>query len=277
MAEFPRDRRRRLVRAEGPDIDRAAGARIPHREEHRRDGRPDRPRSGVQDPRHRRAIPERGRQQDVGGAAAPGQLAGDVRPVAHHPLRRGRLVIDVARVDLGAAIEQEVRHRHGLREVERQLPIPAARVDQAGISGQHAPDVFDHSEPHRMVDLRHRPAADEERRHPRRPPRIVEDVEPAGPPVAFLVDVGAGAQQHVGHLAVLPLDRGEQRRLAEGTARGGLVDPRLQLRVLVEHARHGRGVVGLDGVLQRIGGGRAHRGSAGPAHGGMRKAPIFVE
>ena len=67
--------------------------------------------------------------------------------------------------------------------------------------------------------------------HPRRPPRVVEHVEPAGPPVALLVDVRAGAQQHVDHVAVLALRRrraapsGRRRRTATGC-----VDPRLQLR-----------------------------------------------
>ena len=56
-------------------------------------------------------------------------------------------MVDVAGVDVGAAIDQELRHLHGLGEVQRRLPVAAARVDQGGIVGQHPARVLEHPEP----------------------------------------------------------------------------------------------------------------------------------
>ena len=172
-------------------------------------------------------------------------------------------------------IEQEFRHLDGLGKVQRQLAVTPARVDQDRIPGEQAADLLDHFEADGVVDLRHGAAADEKRRHPRRLPGVVERVEAAGPPVALLVDVGAGAQQHVDHLAILPLHSGQEGGLPERAAGIGLVDVRLQPGMLLEHAGYGRRVVRLDGGRERVGARYGHRAPA--AHAPMRNAPILVE
>ena len=182
-----------------------------------------------------------------------------------------RLVVDVARVDVGAAVQKELRHLDGLREVQRQLPVAAARVNRA--------------DPRRASGGRRRTsrAAPRDGSRARRRARsgttrataschVVEHVEAAGPPVALLVDVGAGAQQHVDDVAVRRSHRRQQRRLPERRRR------RADRRAAPSAPAAPRGCAPLQPRRPRrcAGAARRHRRSSSP-HPGMRKAPIFVE
>ena len=90
-------------------------------------------RIGVQQARGERDVPEAGGHEDVGRGAALEQTPADVRAIDQRVLRRRGLVIDAAHVDAGAAVQQEVGNRDGLRLVERLLTVAAARVDERGI------------------------------------------------------------------------------------------------------------------------------------------------
>jgi hypothetical protein len=153
-------------------------------------------------PRDDGRIAERGAEQDVGGTAARDEIPRHVRPIADQILRRRGLVIDVARVDVGAVVEQERRHLDRRRAMQRSLPVSAARVDGGGIRRDHRLHVVQAIELRGGRRIEPRPARDQVVRQPVRGVRVVQHAEAAGPPVAALVDVGAGVEQGVDHRAI---------------------------------------------------------------------------
>ena len=67
----------------------------------------------VQVPADQRQVADRGGHQDVGLAAARDEIARDVLMVTDQVLCGCRLVIDVARIDIGAAVEEQLRDGDG--------------------------------------------------------------------------------------------------------------------------------------------------------------------
>ena len=146
-------------------------------------------------PAHQRQVAERGGHQDVGPAAARDEIARDVLTIADHVLRRRRLVIDVARIDVGAAVEKQLGNVDGRRDVQRRLPVAAAGVHERRAFGEEPLERLAHAQ------LRGRVRIDlgatlEQMRHESRV-RAVEHAEAAGPPAAAGVDVRAGIEERV--------------------------------------------------------------------------------
>ena len=232
MTELARDRVRGLVGAERPDVDAAAASRVLFGKERFGHPRANACRIGVKVPSDEREIPERGRHQDVGPAAASDEEPRDILAVADHPLRWTGFVIDVARVDVGAPIDEQFGDLDGRREMQRRLPVSAARMHEFRTLGQHPVERLAHAEAGGRMRVNPRTALEQERNE--RWLGAVEHAEAASPPVAARVDVRAGLQQHVDCRAILVVDRDHQRRLAERPSRHRRVERRSQIRVTRE-------------------------------------------
>ena len=128
-------------------------------------------------------------------------------------------MIDAAHVDPGAAIEQEVGDRDGLRLVERLLAVASARVHERAVGVHQRLQLVEPAESRRHVRRQCRTARQEESR--RVLGGVVEHGVGAVLPLALEVHVGAGGDQQPQHRRVL---RGDVRgTLAEGEHR--IVDP----------------------------------------------------
>ena len=71
------------------------------------------------------------RDEDVVPRAAIDEQPRHVRRLAHQVLGGSRFVIDVARIDVGAAIDQVLRDLDGASAMQRRLSVAAARVRPA--------------------------------------------------------------------------------------------------------------------------------------------------
>ena len=255
MAELAGHAVRRVIGAEHPDVDRAAAARIALGEPALGDARADRCRIGVEVAQRQLAIPQRRRHQQIGAAAARDEMARHFRPLAQRVLRRGRFVVHVAGVDLGAVVEQEPGDLDVARDVQRRLAVASAGVHDAGVGGDELLQPIEQAQARGGVRVDRRSALDQERLEPA---IRVEHAEAAGPPVAARVDVGARFEQHVDQLAIPALNRHQQRGRAERAFGHRLVEPRLELGMALERLADPRGVAGSDRGRQRRGG-LAHR------------------
>src|SRR5579883_217714 len=133
---------RRAMPAEGPDINRAAGARILFGEPLFGNAHADASGIAVEMMANETGIAECGGHQDIGVAAAGHKITGHILAViwivprladAEHVLSRGGFVIDVAGVDVGSLFEKELCDFAGGREVQRGLAIAAASVYDLGV------------------------------------------------------------------------------------------------------------------------------------------------
>jgi len=79
-------------------------------------------------------------------------------PHAQHILRRRRFVIHIARIDLSAVRQQELRNLHRGGEVQRRLPVSAACVDHARIRRHQLSQLRHHRQPRRRMRIQHRSA-----------------------------------------------------------------------------------------------------------------------
>src|SRR5690349_24344257 len=95
MAELPRNLMRHLVLAEGPDVNGAAGALIPHGEIFPGDRGANGGRVGIEMFANEIKVAERGGHQNIGATATLDEIAHDVLSVADQVLRRCGRVIDV--------------------------------------------------------------------------------------------------------------------------------------------------------------------------------------
>jgi hypothetical protein len=116
-------------------------------------------------------------------------------------------MIHVARVDFGAIRQQELRNLHRGGEVQRRLPVSAARVDHARIGRHQLSQLRHHSQPRRRMRIQHRVPVRQKLHHAR--VTIVQHAESAGPPLGSPLDVRARAQQHVDGCPIAPLHRRE--------------------------------------------------------------------
>ena len=89
-------------------------------------------RAGIvtQAPLDERGIAQPDGDEDVAPRAARDQQPRHVRRVSHQILRRCRTVIDAARVEVGAAVDEKQRHRDGSRAVQRRLAVTTAGVHE---------------------------------------------------------------------------------------------------------------------------------------------------
>ena len=249
MPELARNHVRGLVAAKRPDVDRTAGACVLHGEVLGRNPRANGRGISIQMSAHQLGGAECGGHEDVGGAAARHEVAGDILAVAYHPLRRCGLVVDVACVDNGTVLQQVSRDLDGGRKVQRGLSIAATRMHQLRIGGNKSVQPLEHPEPSRRVCVNRCAALDEE--GCKRRLAAIEDAEAARPPIAAGVDVGSVSQQEIDHLPILPLHRRHQHRRAEGPAWRGIIQPRAQLRMLCQQLRGAWSVVGGNGAGER--------------------------
>ena len=84
----------------------------------------------IQQSRGKRDVSEPCRHEDVGRRPALEQTPADIRAIDQRVLRGHRLVIDAADVDVGAAVEQEVSDRDGLRLVKWLLTVAATGMNE---------------------------------------------------------------------------------------------------------------------------------------------------
>lgn len=153
-------------------------------------------------------------------------------------------------------IEQVLGDLDGRGDVERRLPVPAARVHHGRVGSDECLQDVEHPVPRGRVRVNPGATLDEERG---KPGVVVENSKAARPPVAPRVDVGAGAEQDVDHFPVAGMHRAEQRRRAKGAVRHRVVERGLQLGIAFEDLGDPSGVVGSDGRRQRVSEiGRAH-------------------
>ncbi len=195
-------------------VRRHAEAKRPAVDVHRRDGRVAGlvntsgrgGRVGVEQSRRQTEVAEARCHVDVRRGAALEEAAADVRAIDERVLRRRGFVIDAARIHVGAAVQQEVGNRDGLRLVERLLAVPSARVHERGVGRDQSLQLVEPAEPRRHIGRQRRAATDEESRGVL--VRVVEHGVRAVLPVASQVHVGAGGDQHLEHLRAL---RGDVR------------------------------------------------------------------
>ena len=137
---------------------------------------------------------------------------------AEHPLRRGRAVVGVARVHVGARGEQQVDHSARRREVERRLAVAAALVHARGIVGDHLREQVGTIEVRGGAGVGNRARCEQ--------PvgggagGDVQRVKPSCPPIAPPIRIGAELEQHLDHGEIVR--EGDDGRLIEGERR--LVD-----------------------------------------------------
>ena len=103
-------------------------------------------------------------------------------------------------------------------------------MNDRGVGGHERPQPIDHAEPRRGMRIDARAALDQKRRQ--RGIDRVEHAEPAGPPAAAGVDVGAGREQQIDHVAVVR--RSNNSRRIEGEPIQRPVQRRHQLRLVAQ-------------------------------------------
>ena len=74
---------------------------------------------------------------------------------AQHMLRGRRFVMAIARVDHGAVRQQELGDLHGGSEMQRRLPIGAARSAQLRVGRDEFAQFGEHSQPRGGMHVEH--------------------------------------------------------------------------------------------------------------------------
>jgi hypothetical protein len=134
-------------------------------------------------------------------------------------------MVDVAGIDVGAAVEQQVDHLAGAGEVERRLAVAAALAHPLRLRVQDAPQQIGPVQVRRRAGVRHGAGRDEAVGS--RAARHMQRVEAAGPPVAAAIGIGAELEQQLDELQIVrEMDEGGA---VEGKGRG--IDHRPRRRV----------------------------------------------
>ena len=193
--------------------------------------------------------PERRGQEDVCRGATLGEVLRELIPARasppiQHPLRRRRAMVDVARIDVRARIEQHIDDGLRGREMERRLPVAAPLVHAGRVGRNHLLEHVRAIQVRRGTRIHHRAGGNQPLG--RLPGRRIERVERARPPLAPPVRIGARLEQHAHHRRVAGV--GDDRGRVEREER--LVDALTQLRVVPQAA----------GALRPRRAGRARRG-----------------
>jgi hypothetical protein len=108
-----------------------------------------------------RAVAERGGEKDVGRGTARKQHPRRFRSLPDQPLRGRRIMIVIARIDGGAAVEEHLRDLRVARKMQRRAAVSALRVNQRWIGIQHPRQMIRKSETGGRVDRKRRPALHE--------------------------------------------------------------------------------------------------------------------
>src|SRR5581483_3070619 len=114
---------------------------------------------------------------------------------AHHILRRGGFVVDVAGVDVSAVRDEQGGNLDSGGRVQRELAVAAAGVDKLRIGGQQFANPVDLAKSRCCVDIHLRPAADQVFR--KLAVGGIEDTEASRPPSRARVDVRAGIEKNI--------------------------------------------------------------------------------
>src|SRR5580704_10854415 len=95
---------------------------------------------------HQAEIAERRGQEQVGAGTLCDQKSVDVRAIANKVLGRGRIVIVVKRVDLGAMLDQKSGDFDRAGEMQRPLAVAAFGMDKSRIAGDQSRELLNHAE-----------------------------------------------------------------------------------------------------------------------------------
>ena len=109
-------------------------------------------------------------------------MARDLCTVADHPLCGCAFVVHVARVDVGALLQQVIGYLDGAGEMQRSLSIATTCVDERRVRADQLAQRVEHPESRGGVRVHSRAATDQELCEFR--VAAVEDAEAAGPPIA---------------------------------------------------------------------------------------------
>ncbi len=142
------------------------------------------------------------RDEDVEPRSAVDQQPRNFRRLPYEVLRRRRFMIHVARIDVGARVDQVLRDLERARAVQRRLPVASACSQLRRVGFDEFPHAVEHAEVRGREDVDDRAALDERRRFGRRDV-VLENPERAGPPVALQIEVGPVLQQDVDERQVL--------------------------------------------------------------------------
>ena len=156
----------------------------------------------AQAPLDERSVAQPDRDEDVEPRAALDEQSCHVRCIMDEVLRRRRLVIHIARVEVGATIDEVLRDLGRAGVVQRRLPIAAAGVDERRITVDEVAQAIEHAEVRRGEDVDDRASRDERRRF-LGCAVVFQKAEAAGPPRALEVEIGAVRQQDVEQRQVL--------------------------------------------------------------------------
>jgi hypothetical protein len=162
-------------------------------------------------------------------------------------------VIDIAGVDVRAVIQQDLRNLNRRRNMQRRLPIAAARVHLLWIGRQNLLHLLHVSQPHGVADVNRRAALNQkidQFARTARPQRVIQRRKSARPPVTFLIDVCTCAQESVDDFAISAMNGADERRFAKGNAWRGIVDARFKLRIRFQRLRDALRSAGFDGLGQ---------------------------
>ena len=159
---------------------------------------------GVEMAAHQRDIAERRRQEQVGARALRDEESGDVGAIADEVLRRGRVVIIVERVDLGAMLEQKSGDLDRAGEMQRPLAVAALGMDERRIARDQGRELRHHAEIGGRPDVDPGAAGNERsglfRAH------LLEHAEAALLPAGPGIEIRAMGEQEIEQLEIGPRD-----------------------------------------------------------------------
>ena len=154
-------------------------------------------------------------------------------------------MIDVARVDVRARIEQHIDDGLRGREMERSLPVAATLVHAGRVRRNHVLENVRAIQVRSRTCIHHRAGGNQPLG--RLPRRGIERVERARPPLAPPVRVCTRLEQHAHHRRVTGV--GDDRRRVEREKR--LVDSLTQLRMVPKQPAHFGRVVPAERIVDR--------------------------
>jgi len=153
-------------------------------------------------------------------------------------------MIDVARVDIRAVVEEKVRDGHSLREMQWCLPVTASGVDDGGIVHHPMPEVIEHAKSRCGMSVDHGSALDEARGEFSR--TSVQDTESSCPPPTSCIDVRTGSDEEVDHRQIIPFYGGVHQDRIERKRRNGLVESVVKFRVSVQEIARRVDIIRFD-------------------------------
>ena len=183
--------------------------------------------------------------EEIGLAAPLDEEARDGLAIADHVLGGSGFVIDVARVDVGAVIEQAGGDFDGRGEMEWRLAIASPGMNRIRIGEEESFDVVEHAEACGSVDAEDGPTFKCVSRDLWR--GTVENSETPGPPAAARIDVRTGLKQHIEHLAAAHAHNGGGIKWANR-----LVDERPEAWVCAQQFAHCRRIIAVKGFFDLI-------------------------